>query len=178
MKYYLLLFLLMSQMLLSSPLEKYIQKALNSNLALQQQNFSYQKSQYALKEARGLFMPSLTIHARYSRAGGGRQIEFPIGDLVNPIHQSLNQLIGQPVFPGNLPNEQIPFLRKEEHETKIRLVQPVLQPKIWYNYKIKSLMQESEQKKKRMFMRELVADVKISCYQYLQTAEVVRLYEG
>ena len=164
-------------MLTASELDDYIKKALNSNLALQQQNFSYQKSQYALKEARGLFMPSITIHARYSRAGGGRSIDFPIGDLVNPIHQTLNQLLNQNVFPGNLQNEQIPFLRKEEHETKIRLVQPILQPKIWYNYEIKSLMEDSEHKKKRMFMRELVADVKIAWYQYLQSTEVLRLYQ-
>lgn len=177
MKIFLILFFLMSQMLLSSTLDKYIQKALNSNLALQQQNFLYQKSQYALKEARGMFLPSLTIHARYSRAGGGRQIDFPIGDLVNPIHQSLNQLLGQAVFPGNLPNEQIPFLRKEEQETKFRLVQPVLQPKIWYNYSIKSLMEKSENEKKKIFMRQLVADVKIAWYKYLQSSEVVKLYE-
>ena len=87
-------------------------------------------------------------------------------------------VFGQNVFPGNLPNEQIPFLRKEEHETKIRLVQPVLQPKIWYNYDIKSMMEDSEHKKKKMFMRQLVADVKIAWYKYLQSAEVVRLYEA
>jgi outer membrane protein TolC len=86
--------------------------------------------------------------------------------------------LGQTVFPGNLPNEQIPFLRKEEHETKIRLVQPILQPKIWHNYSIKSLMQESEQTKKRMFMRQLAEDVKIAWYKYLQSEEVLRLYEN
>ncbi len=176
MKFFLLLFFLMSQVTLGSSLENYIQKALNSNLALLQQNFSYQKSKYALKEARGKFLPSLSIQARYSRAGGGRQIEFPIGDLVNPMHQSLNQLLGQNVFPGNLPNEQIPFLRKEEQETKISLVLPILQPKIWYNYKIKSLMEDSEYKKKKMFMRQLVAEVKTAWYKYLQSAEVVKLY--
>ena len=177
MKYFLVILIALSQIGSTASLDDYIQKALNSNLALQQQNFSYQKSQYALKEARGMFLPSLTIHARYSRAGGGRQIDFPIGDLVNPIHQSLNQLLGQPLFPGNLPNEQIPFLRKEEHETKIRLVQPILQPKIWYNYNIKSLMEESEEKKKRMFTRQLIADVKIAWFKYLQSTELVRLYE-
>jgi len=177
MKYIFLMFFIISQTIFGSSLDNYIQKALNSNLALQQQNFSYQKSHYALKEARGMFFPSISIQARYSRAGGGRKIEFPIGDLVNPMHQSLNQLLGQNLFPGDLPNEQIPFLRKEEHETKIRLVQPVLQPKIWYNYDIKSLVEESEYKKKKMFMRQLVADVKIAWYKYLQSAEVVRLYE-
>jgi outer membrane protein TolC len=168
---------MISQTVLGSVLDNYIQQAIKSNLALQQQNFSFEKSQYALKEARGMFLPSLTLHARYSRAGGGREIDFPIGDLVNPIHQSLNQLLGQPLFPGNLPNEQIPFLRKEEHETKIRLVQPLIQPKIWYNYSIKSLMKKSENEKKKMFIRQLVADVQIAWFKYLQASEVVRLYE-
>lgn len=169
--------ILITGFLNAASVDEYIEKALNSNLALQQQNFSYEKSQYALKEARGIFLPSITIHARYSRAGGGRQIEFPIGDLINPMHQSLNYLLGQQVFPGNLPNETIPFLREKEQETKIRLVQPILQPKIWYNYLVKSLMEDSEYKKKRMYMRQLVADVKIAWYNYLQSVEVVELYE-
>jgi len=105
-------------------LNEYIEIGLENNLALKQKNFSYQKSSAALKEAQGMFLPSISIEARYSRAGGGRDIIFPIGDLVNPIHQTLNALLQAQQFPGDLPNEVIPFLREEEHDTKLRLVQP------------------------------------------------------
>lgn len=35
---------------------------------------------------RGMFLPSVSIEARYSRAGGGKIIEFPVGDLMNPVY--------------------------------------------------------------------------------------------
>ena len=55
-----------------SNLDKYIQEGLKNNLALKQREFSLNKSIAALDEARGLFMPSIGINARYTRADGGR----------------------------------------------------------------------------------------------------------
>ena len=75
------------------PLEEYIRIGLETNLALQQQEFSLEKSVEVLNEARGLYFPSIDIGARYTRAGGGRDITIPIGDLVNPIYRTLNQLL-------------------------------------------------------------------------------------
>ena len=51
-------------------LDGYVQEGLASNLALRQQDFSYQKSEQALREARGLFFPSLNLGARYSDLSG------------------------------------------------------------------------------------------------------------
>lgn len=74
----------------SSPLQTYIQEALENNIALQQKNLSYQRSLEALKEAKAMFIPKLSLEARYSMAQGGRTIEFPVGDLVNPAYENLN----------------------------------------------------------------------------------------
>lgn len=160
-------------------LNNYVENGLNSNLALKQQQFSLDKSIQALKEARGMFLPSVSIEARYSRAGGGRTIEFPVGDLVNPIHHTLNRLLmaqGMPAgFPGNIPNEQIPFLRKEEHETKLRIAQPVFQPAIYHNLKIKKKLTEVEKERLNVFKRQLVTDIKAAYYTYLTTLEVEKL---
>lgn len=54
----------------NSLLDKYIHEGLDKNLALQQQNLALDKSLSTLREARGLFLPSLNLEARYSRAGG------------------------------------------------------------------------------------------------------------
>ena len=93
-------------------LKNYIKEGLVSNLALQQQAFDLQKSLKALEEARGLFLPSLDLIARYSRAQGGRSIEFPVGDIINPMQETLNQLLQEQVFPANIENVSIPFLRE------------------------------------------------------------------
>ena len=162
-------------------LDDYIQRALQENLALQQKSFSLQQSMAALKEARGLFLPSLSVEARYSRAGGGRKIEIPVGDLMNPVYATLNQLLsqtGQPaVFPEGIPNVSEPFLREKEHETKIRVIQPVFQPEIYYNYRIHQKLKKMEEFSKTVYIRQLVADVKTAYYNYLKTVQIGKLLD-
>lgn len=163
-------------------LGNYIREGLTGNLVLKQEELSLEKSVQALKEARGMFFPSVGIEARYSRAGGGRNIEFPVGDLINPIHSTLNQLLagmGQsPVFPGDLQNEVIPFLRETEHETKLRVVQPVFQPALYFNYRIQTRVRNLQAAKLNAFKRQLVLDIKRSYFDYLKTLKVKELLAG
>jgi outer membrane protein TolC len=158
-------------------LEKYISTALENNLALKQQDFSYRKSVAALDQARGLFLPAIDINARYSRAEGGRKIEIPVDQFLNPVYQTLNFLLQQNVFPEEIESQSINFLREKEHETKIRAVQPLFNADIYYNYKIKDKLQQLELTAKQAYARQLVADVKIAYYSYLQTLEIVELLE-
>jgi len=156
-------------------LDHYIRQALDSNLALQQENFNYEKSIESLKEARGMFLPSVSIEARYSRAEGGRVIDFPIGDMLNPIYHTLNILTGLPVFPTDLPNEEFQFFREREHDTKVRVIQPVFQPKIYYNHKIHKDLTSIEKASRNAYARQLVSDVKTAYYNHLTAIKVVEL---
>lgn len=162
-------------------IDKYIEIGLQNNLALKQQEFSLKSSFQALKEAKGMFLPSITIEARYSRAGGGRVIDMPIGDMLNPIHGTLNQLLMlhgiNPVYPTDIPNEIIPFLRPAEHDTKVRVVQPLFQPGIYYNLKIKKDLSLIEKAKIHVFKRQLAADIKTAYYTYLKTVKVKELFD-
>ncbi|MFQ5605117.1 MAG: TolC family protein [bacterium] len=158
-------------------LDQYIQEALQNNLALKQREFAMQKSLAALREARGLFLPQVSLNARYSRAGGGRDIDIPVGDMVNPIYATLNEILQENRFPTNIANETVPFLRTEEHETKLRIVQPLWQPQIFYNYKIRSKLSEVEKAEKDLFVRALVAEVKTAYFNYLKSLQIVELYE-
>jgi outer membrane protein TolC len=158
-------------------LDRYIGEALRENLALKQREFAYEKARSDLAEARSLFMPSVSLQSRYSRAGGGRSIEVPIGDLVNPIHEALNDLIGAPAFPANLPNVTTPFLREEEQETKLQLVQPIFEPSIYFNYKIRSRLEAAEHAARDAYVQELVKEVKTAYFNYLKTEKIVELYE-
>jgi len=172
-------FMLFSQ---ASVLDEYIQIALKQNLALQQKEFSLQQSMAALKEARGMFLPSVSLEARYSRAGGGREISIPVGDLMNPVYSALNQLYTESgksaVFPENIPNVSEPFLRKKEHETKIRFIQPVFQPDIYYNYKIKQDLLDIERASRDIYARHLIADVKTAYLNYLKAVQIVTLFKA
>jgi outer membrane protein TolC len=163
------------------PLDQYIRIGLETNLALKQQEFSLDQSVQVLKEARGMYFPSIDIGARYTRAGGGRDITIPIGDLVNPIYRTLNQLLESqglpPAFPEDIPNETIPFVREEEHDTRIRLTQPLIQPAIGNNYGMKSDLNDIEELRTRMYKRHLVNEIKRAYYNYLKASQVVDLYK-
>jgi len=160
-----------------SILDQYIELALESNLALQQQEFSFEKSVAALQEAQGLFLPAISLNARYSRAGGGRQIEIPVGQFVNPVYQTLNYLLQQNVFPADIGVQTFPFLREEEHETKIRAVQPLFKPEIVYNYQIKNRLREIEEAGKEVYARQLVAEVKTAYFNYLKAREIIEFLD-
>ncbi len=151
-----------------NPLDRYVQQGLRDNPALRQKRVAGEKSASALHEAAGLFLPSVSIEARYTAAGGGRVIDLPIGDLMNPVYQALH-------VPVTLPNQTIPFLREREQETKVHVVQPVLQPAIAYNYKIRSAMRDIERLAVSVHGRGLVADIRAAYFNYLKADAVCSL---
>jgi len=162
-------------------LMQYIQEGLEKNLALQQKEFSLQQSILELREASGKFLPSIGIEARYSRAGGGRIIEFPVGDLMNPVYDAINITriqTGQTPLPfPRLENERIPFLREKEHETKIRAIQPVFQPLLYFNHKIKGDLKNAREFEVLAYKRVLIAEIKSTYFNYVKAGKVVHLLE-
>lgn len=100
---------------------------------------------------------------------------------MNPVYSTLNQLLaahGDPSTPfPQLQNEVIPFLREKEHETKIRTVLPLLQPALVYNYSIKNALTEVYAAAMESYKNTLVAEIKNAYYKYLQTNQMVQLFE-
>ena len=66
-------------------------------------------------------------------ADGGRTIDFPVGDLLNPVYETLDEMLvaqGQPPQFPRVRNESIALLRDQEQETKLVLEQPLYEPRI------------------------------------------------
>jgi outer membrane protein len=162
-------------------LDQYITLGLQNNLALQQQEFQFEKSMEALKEARGMFLPSVHLMGRYTRAGGGREFEIPVGDLLNPINSSFNQLYGfhgiDAGLPTNIPNISTPFFLEQEQETKLRLVQPLFHPALLENYKLQSNLSKIEGDRISIYKRHLVMDIKSAYYNYLKILRVLEILD-
>lgn len=144
-------------------LDEYIKYGLENNLALQQKQLNYRKSLEALREAKGLFYPDISLQARYTLSEGGRVIDFPVGDLLNPVYFTLNNLTSSNKFPM-LENVQIPFLRPHEQETKLRLIQPLINPDIYYNSSIKKKLSALDAEDVDQYRRELIAEIKKGYY--------------
>lgn len=158
----------------SGILNAYINEGLRSNLALKQKEASYEKSLYVLKEAKSNFYPQVSLNARYTVADGGRLIEFPIGDLLNPVYSTLNSLTGTSSF-RSVENQSFSFLRPYEHETKLQVIQPLLNTDIHFNKKIKSGMVEAEWADVETYKRQLVSEIKVSYFNILKTIQLLDL---
>ena len=160
-------------------LDAYVEEGLANNLALQQRQVEVDQGLQALREARGMFLPEFNVEARYTRAGGGREITFPVGDLLNPVYGTLNELLmaqGQdPGFP-TIQNESFPFFREREQETKLRMIQPVYQPALSANLRIKRHMSEASEASLDTYRQTLVRDIKVAYYRFLQAEEANVIY--
>ncbi len=157
-------------------LDRYVAEALTSNLTLKQEDLAYEQSLQSLAQSKALFMPSAGISATYTLAQGGRRISFPIGDLLNPVYSTLNQMTGSDQFPS-VNNEEIQFLPNRFHETKLRVVQPLFNSDIWYGYKAQQQMVTVQQAKRQAYETELKGMVKDAYFSYLQSSEAIKIYE-
>jgi len=165
-----------------SVLDSYIQTALDSNLALQQKEYSYQKSLEALKEAKRMFLPTVSLDAKYSVADGGRTVDIPFGDMLNPVYANLNQINqvtnpSAPVYP-QIENPELNFVRSPEQETKLVAGMPVFNASIIQNHKIKKGLSDVESISLDIYKRELVKEVKEAYVNYLQAEQLYVLYSN
>ncbi len=158
-------------------LEGYLKKGLDSNLALRQQSFDVQKAQLDLKRARTLFYPQANITSQYTLANGGRTQDIPIGDLLNNVYSTLNELTSSSKFP-QVPNQSIAFLPNDFHDTKLEVSVPVVNMDIRYNRQMKEEMIRTRQAGMDVYKRELVKTIKQAYYQYLQADRSVAIYNN
>ncbi len=159
----------------SKILEGYVQEGLKNNLALKQRNFSVEKSVAALKEAKSMFWPEISVDANYTLSEGGRSFEFPLGDLFNPVYANLNAINGNAAF-KDLDNVKTFFLPNDFHETRIRGILPILNTDIYYNIKAKKHLVSIEEAKKEAYKKELVKEIKVAYYRYQQANDLLTIH--
>jgi outer membrane protein TolC len=157
-------------------LDAYIKTALSNNETIKQQQFLLNKSLYALKEAKSLFLPSVGFNATYTLADGGRTVDIPVGDLMNPVYKTLNQMTGADNFP-QVQNQSVLLNPDNFYDAKIRTTYPILNAEIEYNRKIKTQQYNLQQIEINLYKRELVKEVKTAYYKYLQACEAVNIYK-
>ena len=157
--------------------EQYLAEALNSNLVLKEKNVSYEKSIISLKQARSLFLPESWIEGQYSLAKGGRSLDLPIGDLLNPVYQTLNQLTGSTKFP-TISNTSEQFLPNNFYDLRLRTTLPIINPSLKANRNINQSQVLLQQTEIDTYKRELIREVKLSYYKYLMAKNAISIYEN
>jgi outer membrane protein TolC len=172
-----LLLLLVGSSYAQTHLEQYIRTGLSSNETIRQQQFLLDKSLWALKEAKSLFLPNVELNGSYTLAGGGRTVDIPVGDLMNPVYKTLNQLTGTNNFP-QIQNQSVLLNPNNFYDVKLHTTFPVINAEIAYNKKIKSQQYDLQKIETGIYKRELVKEIKIAYYNYLQATTAIGIYEN
>jgi len=158
-------------------LEDYIRVGLADNLVLKEKNISLEKSQIALKSARSLFLPTTYFEGQYTLANGGREINIPVGDLLNPVYQTLNQLTGSSKFP-TIPNVSEQLIPNNFYDVRIKTSVPVINPDIRYNREIKQQETKLRENEIDIYKRDLIREIKQAYYTILLSNKAIGIYES
>lgn len=160
-----------------SVLEGYIDEGMQNNLVLKRKNISLDKALLALKTAKSMYQPSVALQASYSTATGGRSISLPLGDLMNPVYATLNQLTNSQNFPM-LENESINFLPKNYYDAKVRTTVPIVNTDIVYNRKINEQQVTLQEFEVQTYERELIKNIKSAYFNFLNAKQAVKIYQS
>ena len=158
-------------------IDGYIHAGLQSNLLVQQRDVSLQKAIAALKSAKSMYLPAVNFHADYLTAEGGRSIPLPIGDMLNPVYSTLNQLTQSANFP-QISNETINFLPRHFYDARIRTSLPVLNTDIGHNKRVHEQQVRLQEYEVDVYKRELVKEIKIAYFTYLNANQAVAIYQS
>lgn len=170
-----LLILIQNAAAQTTVLDAYIDSAFTNNIVLRQKNISLERAGTALDIARGWFLPTVSFQAGYQTAGGGRDINLPLGDLLNGAYATLNQLTGSNNFP-QLQNERINFLPHNFYDAKVRTTVPIFNPDLKYNKQIAEQQVTLSEYEIDIYKRQLVQNIKTAYFNYLTALRSVDIY--
>jgi outer membrane protein len=164
-----------------SVIEQLVARAETSNLELAGAEAGVAQRLAVLDQARARFLPAIDLGLRYSRADGGRQIDLPVGDLLNPVYESLNSLLaanGQPAPFTPIDNASIPFLRAREQQSAVTLTQPLYDARIGAARRAAEFDYQGSRQGLEAFRVRLRRDVQQAYLRWLATRESRAILEA
>ena len=158
-------------------LDNYIESGIKNNLVLQQKTIGLEKALYSLKTANSLFFPNINLKADYQSGEGGRQIAIPLGDLLNPVYSTLNQLTASSAFP-QIDNVSTTFFPQNFYDVKVRTSLPIVNSDLIYNKSIQKQQVVLQQYEIEIYRSELAKNIKVAYFNYLSAAKSINIYES
>ncbi|HTF20361.1 MAG TPA: TolC family protein [Chryseolinea sp.] len=158
-------------------LNTYVRDGLENNVVVQQKAIAYEQAQRTLQIASSYFLPSVTLLADYTSGEGGRSINIPVGDMLNPVYASLNQLTQSDAF-RQIDNVEQNFFPRNFYDSRIRTSVPLLNTDLYANRTIQREQVAIRNNELMAYKRQLVMEIKTSYYQYLGTTAAVKILES
>jgi outer membrane protein len=162
---------------IEAAVDSLVADALDANLELDGASAGVAQRMAALDQARALYLPALDFSGRYSRATGGRTIDFPIGDLLNPVYASLNQITHSTSFP-TVQNQEINFQRTREQDTHLSLTQPLYDPRISAGRAAAQSQYDAASAGRVALAGRLERDMREAYYKWLQARVQISIFDA
>jgi outer membrane protein len=157
--------------------DEYLSAAIKDNLVLKERKIGLRKSLIALSQAKSLFLPTTTIEGQYTLAKGGRSIDIPVGDLLNPVYKSLNQLTNSDGF-AMVPNVSEQLNPNNFYDLRLRTTLPLYTPELRINRKISEQQIALQESEIDTYKRELIKETKIAYYNYVLSGKAILIYKN
>lgn len=151
------------------PLGHLVAAALRDNLGLAAERLAQRRAAADVRDARGLFLPSVALDSRHSHFSGVPNI----GDLVNPAYAALDEVTGTARFPTN-----IDVTLPQRHDSHIELRQPLFNEAIRANYAVARGRYDGERLQVLTAARRLAAEVQILYLNEASARRAVEIYEA
>jgi len=152
-----------------SPLDSVARLAISRNLAVRQAREVERQGQFGVRQAQGLFLPTLSVDARYSEMSGA----IDLGDVINPAYAALNQIIGNDRFPTNI-HQTLPY----KQETKLRSTLPLFNGALFANLAAARAIRDLRGAELAAATRRLDADARVAYLNYARAARAVDIYDA
>lgn len=159
----------------STVLDRYLAEGLQNNVVIRQRLISYDKAVKALEIAKSLWLPSVSLFSTYSHGEGGRAIAIPVGDLMNPVYSTLNQLLSRDIFP-QIDNVKEGFFPLRFYDTRVRTTMPFLNPEIGYNRDITEAKLRITEHETNIFKLDLIREIKTAYWNHLTAVEAINIH--
>jgi outer membrane protein TolC len=130
-----------------------------------------------LQSAQSLYQPTFAFQGGYQTGEGGRSISFPVGDMLNPVYATLNQLTKSSAFP-QIANVETNFFPRNFYDVKLTSVMPIYNRDISINKEIQSQTLGIQKADIQVYKRELVKNIKTAYLNYLMAHKAIGIYQN
>ncbi|MFN8339495.1 MAG: TolC family protein [Saprospiraceae bacterium] len=154
-----------------------VRQAWANNQELKAKHFQLESATQALLEAKAMYGPEVKFGVQYTLAAGGRSIALLVGDLLNPVYSTLNQLTQSNAFP-QIQNVKEQFLPNNFYDARFRVSQPIYYPDLAINKRLKTELIEQKNLEIKAFKRMISKQVMQAYIQYAATQHVINIYQS
>jgi outer membrane protein TolC len=148
------------------PLSAFVDEALRNNFSLAEQRVTEARTASAVRQARGLALPSVAIESRRSHLDGVPDV----GSLINPAYATLNKLTNSSSFPTDI---HLTF--PQAQESHLRITQPVFNEGIRAAQRAAEAQHDAQRFGTSAAARDVAASVQLAYFAYASMTRVVEL---